>query len=68
MKSANGARVCGVVIKLPGQGCDETECNKLCVLQHGGATGRAARGYCNPSSQCVCFYACDGTNKCCIGG
>lgn len=65
-KRANGARVCGVQINLPGPGCDENKCNNVCVIQHGGKFKRSAHGYCNPSSQCVCFYACDGTNKCCV--
>lgn len=53
-----GAKVCAVVIKLKGSGCDENECNTECVIEHGGKYKREARGYCNPSSQCACFYVC----------
>ncbi|WOH15513.1 hypothetical protein DCAR_0935054 [Daucus carota subsp. sativus] len=59
MTKIEGARICAEQIDLKGKVCSDQICNAACVSRHSGnGKNFPARGYCNPSGQCACFWYC----------
>lgn len=59
MLEIEGAKICAEQIDLKGEKCSDNNCNDVCVSRHSEPGKKIyARGYCNPSGQCACFWYC----------